>query len=96
MRKSTIREKEIERHLVREIEKLGGKCRKWRSPQNNGVLDRIVQMPGGRIWFVELKAPNGDLSPQQELEIRWLTNNGFRAVVLASKKEVNAWVEDIL
>lgn len=92
MKKSTLREKDIERHLRKEVEKLGGKCRKWRSPQNNGVLDRIVQLPGGRVFFVELKAPNGTLSPQQERELLWLGLNGFEALVLSSKREVDNWI----
>ena len=50
-------EKSIERFFVRQVESVGGLALKWSSPGRNGVPDRIVLLPGGRIVFVELKAP---------------------------------------
>ena len=47
----------IEQALVRRVKSLGGLCEKFTSPNRRSVPDRIVGLPGGRIIFVELKAP---------------------------------------
>ena len=52
-----LKESDIEVWLKSRIEKLGGMFLKFTSPGNDGVPDRIVIMPGGRIAFVELKRP---------------------------------------
>ena len=50
-------EKTIEAALVRRVTKLGGMCEKFVSPGRRSVPDRLVTLPGGRIVFVEVKAP---------------------------------------
>jgi hypothetical protein len=50
-------EKDIERALVKRVKELGGIANKFVSPANRSVPDRLVILPGGRIIFVELKAP---------------------------------------
>lgn len=50
-------EKTIERKLAEMAKAAGGLALKWVSPSNAGVPDRIVLFPGGRVVFVELKAP---------------------------------------
>ena len=55
----------IEKHLGREVRKMGGRCLKWVSPGNRGVPDRIVILPNDIIHFVELKAPYKTLDPLQ-------------------------------
>ena len=47
----------IESRLRQEAKKRGGMALKFVSPGMNGVPDRIVLMPGGKMAFVELKAP---------------------------------------
>lgn len=62
-----MRESEIERYLKKKVEENGGKCWKWVSPGRIGVPDRIVIMPGGVIYFVELKAPG---KKERESQVR--------------------------
>lgn len=50
-------ERDIEKALVRRIQALGGTCEKFTSPSRRSCPDRLVTLPGGRIEFVELKAP---------------------------------------
>jgi hypothetical protein len=50
-------EKQIEQALIRRVKELGGICEKFTSPGRRAVPDRIVTLPGGRIVFVECKAP---------------------------------------
>ena len=67
-----MKESELERILVEEVRKEGGKAYKWVSPGNDGVPDRIVIFPGGKIYFVELKTDRGRLSGPQLVQIRYL------------------------
>ena len=50
-------EKTIEKALVNKVKALGGMAEKFTSPNRRSVPDRIVTLPGGRIIWVELKAP---------------------------------------
>ena len=52
-----MRERVVEQALVKAVHNRGGYCPKWVSPGLDGVPDRIVLLPGGKIGFVELKAP---------------------------------------
>ena len=61
------RERDIEKRLRCQIERMGGKFMKFVSPGNDGAPDRIAIMPGGRIWFVELKTRKGRLSALEAL-----------------------------
>lgn len=71
-----MKESELERILIDEVRNVGGKAFKWISPGNDGVPDRIVVIPPGRIVFVELKADKGRLSPQQKIQISRLRGLG--------------------
>lgn len=53
-----MRESEIERHYKKLVEEAGGMFLKFLSPSHNGVPDRIAILPGGKMYFVEFKAPN--------------------------------------
>jgi len=50
-------ERRIEQRLVERAKAAGGMAIKWVAPGLSGVPDRIVILPGGRVIFVELKAP---------------------------------------
>jgi hypothetical protein len=67
-----MKEPAVELHLRKEIERLGGVCRKWVSPGHVGVPDRICFLPGAMVVFVEVKTDTGKLSVRQEREIATL------------------------
>lgn len=50
-------EKDIERALCKRVKAIGGMAEKFTSPNRRSVPDRLVTLDGGRIIFVELKAP---------------------------------------
>lgn len=50
-------EKDIEKILVKKVKDLGGLCEKFVSPSRRSVPDRIITLPGGKVFFVECKAP---------------------------------------
>lgn len=71
-----MKEKDIEKILVAEVRKIGGRAYKWVSPGNDGVPDRIVFFPGGRQVFVELKTDTGQLTRLQRIQIKRLRDLG--------------------
>ena len=64
-----MRERDIEKILVGEVKRMGGRAYKWVSPGNDGVPDRIVIFPGRRPVFVELKTETGKLCPLQAAQV---------------------------
>ena len=58
-------EKDTEAFLRDEVRALGGRSYKWVSPGCAGVPDRIVILPNGRIFFIELKSERKTSSAQQ-------------------------------
>ncbi|MCH4013832.1 MAG: VRR-NUC domain-containing protein [Solobacterium sp.] len=81
-------EKEVEQQLVAAVKAEGGWCPKFISPGTNGMPDRIVLMPGGRIAFVEVKAPG---QKPRKLQIRRhvrLRHLGFLVFVLDDPAEI--------
>jgi hypothetical protein len=88
-----VRESEIEQHLKWHVQMLGGKAYKWTSPGLRGVADRVVCLPDGQVWFVELKAPRGRLSELQKLFAADMARLKQPYVVLWSKEMVDEWAE---
>ena len=87
-------ERDIERYLVRRAREHGGVAYKWVSPGHVGVADRIVLLPGGVVWFVELKTATGRLSPLQNVFAADMRRMGANYIVLRSKEEVDQWMLD--
>lgn len=67
-----MRERDIEKILVEEIRKAGGRAYKFVSPGNDGVPDRLIVLPGSVPIFVELKTETGKLSKIQEAQVQFL------------------------
>jgi len=88
-----ILEKDIERHLVRRVAERGGVAYKWVSPGRVGVADRIVLLPGGVVWFVELKTATGRLSPWQKLFAAEMARLELKYLVIRSKEEVDGFIK---
>lgn len=88
-----MREKEIEQYLVKKVKEIGGKAFKFVSPGNAGVPDRMVCLPGGRIFFVELKAPGGKTTALQDLQIKKLYDLGFNVMVTDNKETIDRLIE---
>ena len=78
----TVSEKQIEQKLVKAVKAMGGICPKLVCPGFDGMPDRIVLLPGGRIAFVELKAPGKKPRPLQMARHRLLRKLGFKVYVI--------------
>ena len=88
-------EKNIEKYLGDEIKKLGGRFYKFVSPGNSGVPDRIIFLPEGKIYFIELKTKKGTPSKLQRLQIRRLKKLGQDVRILYGMEEVKDFLEEI-
>ena len=78
-----ILEKDLESRLVSIVKARGGVCLKWVCPGWAGVPDRIVLLPGGRIYFIELKRPkDGRLSERQKWWRERILGLGFDYCVI--------------
>lgn len=85
-----MREREVERHLCAEVEKLGGKCVKFLPDLMPGMPDRIIILPGRVLVWCELKKPKGGkLSSLQKLRHKWLREMGQEVVVVWTKEEAD-------
>ena len=69
---------------------------KFTSPSVAGVPDRIVLLPTGKIYFVELKREDGKLSPIQNYVFKQFEKLGFSVRVLRSFKEVDEFIAEVL
>lgn len=69
-------EKATEAYLRVEVRKLGGIAYKFVSPGQTGVPDRIVILPGGRIFFVEVKSEGEKSSNNQNWQQNRLRSLG--------------------
>ena len=81
-------EKFIEQKLVGLVRREGGLCPKFVSPGSDGWPDRIVLMPGGKLAFVELKAPQGRLRPIQVQRHAQLRDLGFLVYVINDPAQI--------
>ena len=90
-----MRERDMERILVDEVRKLGGRAYKWVSPGNDGVPDRIVVLPGREPVFVELKSETGRLTSLQEVQIGRLQDLGQDVRVVRGIDGLSQFFQDL-
>lgn len=89
-------ESEVEKHLRRRVESLGGVAVKLEVRGTRGWPDRLVLLPGGRAAFVELKRPRKakGTSAHQDEKLGLLRLLGFEATVLDTKEKIDDWVAE--
>ena len=90
-----MREKTIEKKLVLAIKDMGGIAPKFMSPGFDGMPDRIVLLPGGRMGFVEVKAPSKVPRPLQEARHRMLRRLGFKVYLLDAVDQIGGILDAI-
>lgn len=88
-------EKHTEKYLRIEIKKRGGWCIKLPAIFEAGLPDRIVLMPGGRIYFVEMKTKGKKPSPIQTVVHAKMAALGFQVHVLDCKQKVEDFCDEI-
>ena len=88
-------EKHIERKLVETVRKSGGLALKFVSPGFDGVPDRIVLFPGGKIGFVELKSPGQKMRTLQMRRKKHLESLGFRVFCVDGVEKIGGVIDEI-
>ena len=90
-----MREKVLERKLRLSVRAAGGLALKFVSPGMNGVPDRLLLFPGGRVVFCEMKAPGQKPRPLQLRRMEQLRSLGFRVYVIDSEEQIGGMVDEI-
>ena len=90
-----MNEKHIERKLVEAVKKSGGLAPKFVSPGWDGVPDRIVLLPCGRMAFVELKALGKTMRPLQIRRKKQLERLGFKVHCVDSPEQIYEVLQEI-
>lgn len=85
-----MREATIETKLRQKVEGAGGFCLKYPGNLFAGFPDRILLLPGGRVLFVELKAPGKKPGKLQEFVHSKLRRLGFVVLVIDTVEGVEA------
>lgn len=81
-------EKTLEKKLRVEIEKRGGRCFKFAASYFAGVPDRICLLPGGVIFFAEVKTTNQKPTKLQLSVHKILTDLGFKVFVIDNSEMI--------
>jgi len=90
-----MKETVIEKRLIKEIEKIGGKALKFVSPGMTGVPDRIVLLPLGNTIFIEIKAPGEKPSPMQKYRAKQFRALGFDVRCIDSVKSIMELIKEV-
>jgi len=94
-RVTNVRERDIEAYLRDKVKARGGIAYKFESPGNDGVPDRLVLLPGGRVCFVEMKAPGKKPKRLQELQMSRIRSLGNDVRVIDSKAGVDEFIREV-
>jgi hypothetical protein len=89
-------ESQIESKMVRLVRDRGGLCYKFVSPNNPGVPDRIVIIPGGKTIYVELKTLFGRASEIQKWQIAEMQKRGADVRLLHGWDAVKEFLEEVM
>jgi hypothetical protein len=88
-------EKQIEHKLLTETRKRAGLCLKFISPGWNGVPDRIVLLPGGKIGFVEVKKSGENPRTLQLRRHKQIRKLGFQVFILDDPGDIGGLLDAI-
>lgn len=88
-------EKIIEQHLVKAVKNSGGIAPKLVCPGFDGMPDRLVLLPRGKIGFVEVKAPGKEPRPLQVARHGLLRRLGFKVYVLDDPEQIGGILDEI-
>jgi predicted DNA-binding transcriptional regulator AlpA len=86
------REAVLEARLRIGVKQSKGACYKFDTFP--GLPDRIILLPGGRIYLVEMKQTSGRLSVRQKIMHEYLKQLGFPVTTLWTREEVDQWLAD--
>lgn len=90
-----MREKTVEGKLTNAVRMMGGIAFKFVSPGFDGVPDRLVLLPQGKMAFIELKAPGKKLRPLQVRRKNQIEGLGFRVYCIDNPAQIGVILDEI-
>lgn len=90
-----MEEKSVEKYLTKQVKKCGGLCLKFISPSMSGVPDRLVLLPGSRMFFAETKARGKKPRPLQIAVHKILNRLGFKVFVIDCKEDIEKVIKEM-
>lgn len=88
-------EKVLEKRLIKKIEQLGGWCLKLWSISFTGLPDRMILLPGARIYFVEVKR----IGQEPNLRQKWVHGKlrafGFKVYWISTEEHLNNFLDEL-
>jgi hypothetical protein len=89
------KEGRVQKYTKERFEALGGLVRKLSYEGRSGAPDLLVILPGGIIWFVEVKKDeNTKPDPHQLREHARMRKRGANVFVVGSIKQVDTLIAD--
>ena len=90
-----MREKTLEALLVQAVKSMGGLAPKFVSPGFDGMPDRIVLLPHGKMAFVEVKSHGKKQRPLQVRRKSQLESLGFSVYCLDDATQIGGMLDEI-
>lgn len=90
-----MKEKNIEQQLIKAVKAKGGIAPKFTSPGFDGMPDRIILLPDGKMGFTELKAPGKKPRPLQLARHNLLRRLGFKVYVIDGAEQIGSVIDAI-
>lgn len=90
-----MQEANVEKYLIRYVKDKGGLCLKFISASMRGLPDRIVILPQGKIFFVELKAKGKKPRPEQTRVHKLFSSLGVKVYTADSKEKARSVVDEV-
>jgi len=90
-----MREKTLEALLVQTVKSMGGLAPKFVSPGFDGMPDRIVLLPPGKMAFVEVKAHGKNPRPLQVRRKSQLESLGFSVYCMDEATLIGGMLDEI-
>lgn len=88
-------EKCVEQILTKKVKLRGGMALKFVSPNFNGVPDRIILLPKGKIAFAELKASGKKMRSLQIKRKSQLESLGFLVYCIDGVEQIGGALDEI-
>lgn len=88
-------ESKVEQHFVKRAKACGGEVRKLAYVGRRAATDRLLVLPWGRVFFVELKRPGKDAEDHQLREHNRLRRVGADVRVLDTIELVDAFFIEV-
>jgi hypothetical protein len=90
-----MREKNIEEKLTKVVKSMAGLSLKLNVHGFDGMPDRLVLLPNGKLAFIELKAPGKHPRPLQEKRKRQLEALGFLVFCIDNVEQIGGILDEI-